>query len=164
MATSFPLPSASRSETGRIFYALSQDNGSAADIMVVWSDDDGKTWSEPLTVASDVMFPGVRAPWIDARSDGTATLAWLHEDTGDEPGWETWSARVAPDNATNPVVFVGPVSEPVDESNLYEFIMVDHGPDDRAHILYLVTGEGCKDPDPASTRSAQCVWLVSEAA
>lgn len=163
--SSFAMGGAARAPDGTLYYSISRDNGSAADIEVLWSFDDGETWSEPVTVATGVNFPGVRAPWIDARSDGAATLAWLHEAEGDAPGWQAWAARVDAHNATQPVRFLGNVTEPVNQSNLYEFIMVRHSPDDRAHVLHLVTGEGCADEDPLNRgRSVQCVWLVSEAA
>lgn len=158
-----PLQIVSMTEAGdgSLYLSFTTWNGSKADINFLRSTDGGETWSDPVTVATGYEFPGVAAAWVDGRPDGSATMAWMHRN---ESGWQVSAARV---DATrdDPVVWVGNLTPRRDVSQIFEFIMVDHDPEGRAHVVYPMAGDGCARPlVPDDGRNQQCIKVVSEVA
>lgn len=145
---------------GTWYYTVNQANGTLNDIEVVISHDGGETWTDPVRVAAGVDLPGVVGPWIEGRSDGTATFAWVERV---EAGWTVAAARVAPDGMVDgPVLLAEPVDR--DQGIGHEFIMVDHMPDGRAVVAWpMDTGPAC-DPDPneVEDRGSQCIYVAFE--
>ncbi len=159
------LPGLTRSGDGTLYFLVTSGTAANATVSFVASKDDGKTWSEPVVVTTDQTFPGLSGVWIDGRSDGSATMAWMHTiDVNETTAWTVTVARVDA-NRPQPVVFVQDLFEPVVGGAIYEFLMVKHDAQDRAHILYVLFGDGClKTPAtaPNDSRNAQCVWLEIE--
>ncbi len=158
------FPGAARSPDGTLFLSFARGDLGNSTIQVAWSFDDGATWSDPLIVAREVASRMTASPFIDARSDGTATLTWM-QDAGEAdrlPGNQVWVARVDP-RAAEPLVFSGGITEPYAATFGYEFIMLRHDASDRTHVAYIAEGEGCAD-DPASERRRLCLYVVREAA
>lgn len=158
------LPGMTRAGDGTLYFLITSGTAADATVSFVLSKDDGKTWSEPIVVATEQSFPGLSGVWIDGRSDGSATLAWMHTvDVNDTTAWTVSVARV---DAAGSVLFVNDLFEPVvGDQSVYEFLMVKHDAEDRAHILYALFGEGCTDQPAAGAggnRNSQCVWLQVE--
>jgi hypothetical protein len=139
-------------------------------IMVIHSVDDGVTWSKPLRVADDRRLD-LGWPWIDARPDGSATVAWLDNTrppnaTGTGQWWQVMAARVhaAPGPILDGVASVRPPY--VGAAQTLEFLMVRHDAAGRALVLYPMDGDGCQQggsaPSPGNSRNRQCVWLATE--
>ena len=162
------VPGLTRAGDGTLYFVVTSGPVGAATVSFIASKDDGKTWSEAVVIAEEQTFPGLSGVWIDGRSDGSATLAWMHTvDVNDTTAWTVTVARL--DTASpNPVVFVKQLFEPVvGDQSVYEFLMVKHDAQDRAYILYALFGEGCTDQPPAGAsgnRNSQCVWLQVEEA
>lgn len=155
------IPKLSRAGDGTLYLSLTMTNGSTTDITFLRSTDDGQTWSDPVTVATGYQFPGVAAAWVDGRPDGSATMAWMHRN---DSGWQVSAARVD-GTLDDPAVWVGNLTPRRDVSQIFEFIMVDHDPEGRAHVVYPMAGDGCaRPPLPGDNRNQQCIKVVSEAA
>lgn len=144
---------------GALHMTVVLPNGTGHDVGVLRQTGPG--WTGPHIVARGVVLPGVAGPWVDGRPDGSVTLAWLEEV---EAGWTVSAARLTADGAV-----LGPVqlAEPTDRDQGigHEFIMLDHGPDGRAHVTWpMDTGPEC-DPAPnaAESRGSQCVYWAVEA-
>ena len=156
--SSFHLPVASQAPDGTLFITRAEGESGAIDVFVLVSHDDGETWTEHL-VAAAVQFPSVSGPWVDARPDGSATVAWLQED--DNGSRTIWAARIAGDGTL--VRPARALIEPVEDSSLFEFIMLDHDEAGRAFIVYPMDTGDCTQTTPAAPgRNAQCVWLLRE--
>lgn len=154
---SFHLPVATLAPDGTLYATLPERDGEGTRIDVLVSRDDGQTWTRHA-VAHGAGFPGVTGPWIDARPDGSATLAWLDEDG--EGRRSVWAARVGPDGVLLPP---RALTEPVEDPSVFEFIMVDHDEAGRAYIVYPLDTGDCTQTTPAAPgRNAQCVWLLRE--
>lgn len=153
------IPSLSRAGDGSLYIGLTTWNDTLADIHYLHSSDGGGTWTDPVTVATGYGFPGVKAAWVDGRPDGSASLAWMHVN---ETGWQVSAARV--DAARqDPVLWVQNLTPRRDVDQIFEFIMVDHDADGRAHVVYPMAGEGCARPlVPQDNRNQQCIRIVSE--
>src|SRR5207249_3721659 len=95
----------------------------------------------------------VGAVWVDARSDGSATAAWLAVESG---GRQVWAARL---NAKGVLFPAQPISKAVRAtSGTYEFIMVDHDVTARAQIVAsLETSTKCHRPTTMN-RGVDCVY------
>lgn len=155
--TSFHLPVATLAPDGTLYATLPERDGDAMRLDVLVSRDDGQTWTR-FTAAEGVSFPGVSGPWIDARPDGSATLAWLHEDAAAGER-SVWAARVGPDGVLLPA---RALTEPVQDASVFEFLMVDHDAAGRAFIVYPLDTGDCTETVVAPGRNAQCVWLLRE--
>lgn len=154
--TYFHLPSATMAPDGTLFITKPHGAANALMLDVLVSTDDGQTWAEHR-VAQDVAFPSVAGPWVDARPDGTATVAWLQQH---DEGRAVWAARLDANGLVHPA---RPLIEPVADDAVFEFIMVDHDEAGRAFIVYpLDTGECTQTTPLAPGRNAQCVWLLRE--
>ena len=154
----FHLPSASRAPDGTLYITKVEGDPEAMTVIVLVSLDDGQTWSEVL-VTEEATFPSVSGPWVDARPDGTATIAWLEQDN-DNGTRSIWAARLGPTGLTHPP---RALTEPVEDSSLFEFIMLDHDEAGRAFIVYPMDTGDCTQTTPlASGRNQQCVWLLRE--
>lgn len=154
--TSFHLPVAGQADDGTLFITKVEERAGAMAIDVLVSRDDGATWT-PIAVAANVTFPSVSGPWIDVRPDGVATLAWLQEAAGQRT---IWGARIDGDGV---LAAPRPLTEPVADASLFEFIMLDHDAAGRAYIVYpMDTGECTQTTPAAPGRNAQCVWLLRE--
>ncbi|MEA3136519.1 MAG: hypothetical protein QOC71_800 [Thermoplasmata archaeon] len=156
--TYFHLPVASQAPDGTLFITKPEGdaNGIAVDVLV--SSDDGETW-DAVRVAEDVTFPSVTGPWVDARPDGTATVAWLQQDGANRT---VWAARISPSGIVQPA---RALTEPVADPSVFEFIMLDHDEAGRAFIVYPMDTGDCTQTTPAARgRNAQCVWLLREEA
>lgn len=152
---------------GRAWLAFT--SGEARDVHVITSTDGGATWTEPMLVVRDSGMD-LGWPWIDARPDGSATLAWMNETRpeGAPPGetiWQVHVARVRADPEPR-VEFARPAGPAaVGLAPAYEFLMVRHGSDGRALVLYPVPGEDCATSPglrPGIDRGTQCVHLLRE--
>lgn len=166
--TDIRVPTAAYAGDGTLWLTYTQGTPKARTTVVQVSKDDGKTWSEPATVFAD-MTDDFGWPWIDGRSDGSATIVTMHNTkpanaSDDGPWWQVTSARLVADPA--PRVFATKyVGEPYNGDQLLEYINVRHGPDDRAYVLYPMAGPGCAAPPPgmgSQGRNVQCVWLATE--
>lgn len=153
----FHLPAATLAPDGTLYATLPESDGEVSTIAVLVSQDDGQTWSR-IDVAANVTFPSVSGPWIDARPDGSATLAWLQEDDGMRT---IWAARVDAEGVVRPAQAL---IEPVEDDSLFEFIMVDHDEAGRAYIVYPLDTGDCTETVLMDGRNEQCVWLLREAA
>jgi hypothetical protein len=155
--TFFHLPVASQAPDGTLFITKPEGdaNGIAIDVLV--SHDDGETWTA-VRVAENVTFPSVTGPWVDARPDGSATVAWLQESEGART---IWAARIGADGTiAHPA---RALIEPVEDDAVFEFIMLDHDESGRAFIVYPLDTGDCTQTTPAAQgRNAQCVWLLRE--
>ncbi|MHB1260561.1 MAG: WD40/YVTN/BNR-like repeat-containing protein [Thermoplasmatota archaeon] len=152
----FHLPVASQAPDGTLYVTKPWGEGPALAIDVLVSRDDGQTW-DTIPVAADVTFPSVAGPWVDARPDGSATIAWLQEDEGLR---SIWAARLSPDGLVHPA---RALTEPVADDSLFEFIMLDHDADGRAFIVYPLDTGDCSTPTvQGEGRNRQCVYLLRE--
>lgn len=161
--SSFQLPSADLAPDGTLYAVKDEGQAGHIDVTVLVSRDDGQTWSE-IPVATDVSFPSVSSAWIDARPDGTATVAWMQDDGHGRAGtWNrtVWAARVSADGLVREA---RALTQPVLDGSLFEFIMVDHDAAGRAVVVYpMDTGPDCHKPAPtAQGRSQQCVRALVE--
>lgn len=156
---SFHLPVAGQAPDGTLYFTQVLDEGEAMRIDVLVSRDDGATWTT-LPVADNVTFAGgVSGPWLDVRPDGSATMAWL---AGGEDGRSVWATRLDAESLLLPP---RALTAPVPDESIFEFIMLDHDADGRAHIVYpLDTGDCTRTTPAAPGRNAQCVWLLRERA
>jgi hypothetical protein len=156
------ITSAARTEDGTIYMAYHTGTVSDGTLHITWSTDDGASWSKPLVIAEGHTQWQVTSAWIDPHPTGGVTVAWMDRviDGDRPPGWQVAVARIDA-GAEEPLAFQGGITEPVDFYQYVEFIMVRHDSDGRAHIAYVMEGEGCAD-DPTITRSLQCVYMVSE--
>ena len=154
--SSFHLPVADRAADGTLFITKVEERGEAMAIDVLVSRDDGQTWSA-IPVAENVTFPSVAGPWIDARPDGSVTMAWTLQA---DDGRSIWAARLDADGVLVPPV---QLTEPVADEAVFEFIMLDHDAAGRAFIVYPMDTGDCTVASPAAPgRNAQCVWLLRE--
>ncbi|MFA5944795.1 MAG: sialidase family protein [Candidatus Thermoplasmatota archaeon] len=154
--TSFHLPVADRAPDGTLYITKPEGDADGMAIDVLVSRDDGETWNE-VHVAEGVMFPSVAGPWVDARPDGTATVAWLQDDEGLR---SIWAARL---DASGVVHSARALIAPVEDASLFEFMMLDHDEAGRAFIVYPMDTGDCTQTTPlAQGRNAQCVWLLRE--
>ncbi len=166
VAGPFPAPlgfaHVARTSDGTLYVSYGRGSIGNTTIEVVWSTDDGTTWSDPVIVADHVASRSVFSAFIDPRPDGSATLAWLQVSGGPDrvAGNQVWVARVDA-QADEPVVFVGGITEPYDSNFVYEFIMVRHDADGRAHVVYVEEPGDCPD-DPRACRQVQRVLLARE--
>jgi hypothetical protein len=152
----FHLPVADAAPDGTLFITKPEGTPDAIAIDVLVSRDDGATWAT-IRVAENVTFPSVSGPWVDARPDGTATVAWLQD--GDD-GRTIWAARI---DATGIVHPARALIAPVPDASVFEFMMVDHDADGRAFLVYPMDTGDCTQTTPlAPGRNAQCVWLLRE--
>lgn len=153
------FPTATEAGDGTLYYSYQLANGTADDVYVIHSADDGRSWSKPVRVASGVWFANtVSTTWIDGRRDGSATLAWLQNEKPNATGKGTSVLYVARVNAqADPFIeFVGPVGEPAEGPQGAEFIMVRHDANDKARILYPMSGTRAGCP------GTLCIQFVSE--
>jgi hypothetical protein len=134
------------------------------DVNVILSRDGAKTWSEPLVVARGTSMP-LAWPWIDARPDGSATIAWMNVTTNTTRTWQVHAARIQT-TPTASLDWQGPVGPPASGNVIYEFLMVRHDQQGHAYIVYPMPGDNCRSapagPSGAS-RNQQCVHLLREA-
>lgn len=160
--TPLSIAGAARTPDGTLFLSYPRGTVNNATIEVVWSTDDGATWSEPLLVATQVGSRTVTSPFLDPAPDGTVALAWLQTTAGPDrmTGNQLWVARIDV-AADEPLVYAGAITEPDPLPFIYEFIMVRHDVEGRAHVAYVQSGEGCAD-DPAIERSKTCLFVVRE--
>ena len=154
--TSFHLPVADRAPDGTLF--ITKPEGQSGDLAldVLVSRDDGQTWTA-VRVADHTAYPSVSGPWLDARPDGTVTVAWVQQGEGNR---SVWAARIDADG-----VLLEPraLTETIEDDSLFEFMMLDHDADGRAFLVYpMDTGECTQTTPLAPGRNAQCVWLLRE--
>ncbi len=64
-------------------------------------------------------------------------------------------------HAEMPLVFAGGITEPVESFQFIEFISLQHDDAGRAHIAYLMEGDGCND-GPERPLLLQCMYVVAE--
>lgn len=169
------IPSGDRADDGTLFFGYGAANGNMGDVMVVYSKDDGKTWSEPTVVARNQTFGGLLngQVWLDARLESAATLFWVTENgTGADRMWQHRAARVNVSDGfvVEKIGLVGPESPP-HPSDLYEFATVRHDAAGRAYFAFpLVTSPECKEtpmfPSQVGSqsipRNTACQYLVIE--
>lgn len=155
--TSLHLPVASRAPDGTLFITKPEDasNGTAIDVLV--SHDDGETWTA-TRLTGNASFGGVTGPWVDARPDSSATIAWMHDADGMR---SIWAARIGGDGTV--LQPARALTEPVEDGSVFEFIMLDHDEAGRAFIVYPMDTGDCTQTTPlAPGRNQQCVWLLRE--
>lgn len=110
-----------------------------------------------MHVADGASFPSVSGPWIDARPDGTATIAWMNQT---DDGRSVWAARIGPEGVIHAA---RRLIDEVDDQSVYEFLMLDHDAAGRAFIVFVLDTGDCTQTTPAAPgRNAQCVWLLRE--
>jgi hypothetical protein len=166
--TDIRVPTAAYAGDGTLWLAYTQGTPDNRTTVAQISTDDGKTWSEPATVFAN-MTDEFGWPWIDGRTDGSATIVTMHNTrpantTGEKTWWQVTGARLVADPVPR-VVATKDIGEPYEGSQLLEYINVRHGPDDRAYVLYPMAGPGCAAPPPgteAQGRNVQCVWFAAE--
>lgn len=155
--SSFHLPVADQAPDGTLYITKPEGTPDSMALDILVSQDDGVTWS-PVRVAEDVPFPSVTGPWVDARPDGSATVAWLRDEDGLR---SIWAARIDGTRIVHPA---RALTEPVPDAAVFEFMMLDHDADGRAFLVYPLDTGDCTQTTPlASGRNAQCVWLLREA-
>lgn len=153
-----PLPAVARDETGAMYMPISLGNDSKTDIHYVVSVDDGKTWSQPILVAPARSMSGVAGVWVDAFDD-YATMAWVEHAEDEKPeGWRVGAARIQ----GSEVVWAGNLTSGVEADRIYEFLMVRHDAEGRAHVVFLAPEDGCGAGPATRDRSRDCVRIVSE--
>lgn len=165
------FPSVSIAEDGRLAVAYATGSRERATVSLATSDDEGTTWSGPVTVKENATFDrsltttGNLIPAVAVALDrhGNATLAWVEAD--DRTGNETWTLHAGQVTSEHAVVFSGPVRSPGHGtwSGGYEFLQVSATPSGDALIAYPWNASGCKDspPDYADLgRNEQCVEVV----
>jgi hypothetical protein len=160
---SFILPSATRDGNGVLYFSVPSTNGTANDVGVMWSLDDGKTWSKVAPVRQGVTFGGgpggVSAPWVDGRAQGGASMAWFETDANGLRS--VWVADLDPTSAT-PATHVRAVTNATKDTAVFEFLMLDHDAQGHAHLVYpLNTGSACHD-NPQAGRGNQCIYAVNQ--
>lgn len=171
------IPTGDRADDGVLFFGYGASNRDTGDVMVVFSRDDGKTWSEPTIVARDQIFGGLLngQVWLDARLGSSATLFWVNQTEVDgETRWQHKAARihVGDDVAVDGITLVGP-SSPPHPSDLYEFATVRHDGAGRAYFAFpLAIRPDCKEtpqfPSQVGSqnipRNTACQFVTIEAA
>jgi hypothetical protein len=171
------IPSGDRADDGVLFFGYGASGDDTGDVMVVYSRDDGKTWSEPTVVAAEQMFGGLLdgQVWLDARLDSSATLFWVNRtETDGKTMWQHKAARIHVDDdvVLDGISLVGP-SSPPHPSSLYEFATVRHDGAGRAHFAFpLALRPDCKEtpqfPSQVGSqnipRNTACQFVVIEAA
>lgn len=160
-STGLGLATATRADDGTIYYAFGAGTFDNAQILVTWSLDEGATWHVPIDVASGLTMRSVIWPWIDARPDGTATIAWIAQASLDrQAGTQAYVARIDA-HAASPVQFVGPITQPTHGNGYYEFIMVDHDTDGHAVVATVTQDDDCQVGNHPAARH-QCVYTIKE--
>jgi hypothetical protein len=154
--TSFHLPVADRTPDGTLF--ITKPEGTTGDLAleVLVSRDDGQTWTAIL-VDEHTAYPSVSGPWLDARPDGTVTVAWMQQGEGNR------TIRAARIDADGVLLPARDLIAPVEDDSIFEFMMLDHDEAGRAFLVYpMDTGDCTRTTPLASGRNAQCVWLLRE--
>lgn len=162
-ATGVHFATLAQARDGTLYMGLPTGSLIANDttVSVLVSTNDGRTWKR-VDLARHVAFPPispVRAIWIDARRDGTATAVWLAQT---DLGRQVWAARLGPKGIVLPAQAI---SAPVVDEGSFEFITVDHDAKGRAHVLApLETGPECHGlPETGIVRRlTQCVYEFIE--
>ena len=170
------IPSGDQADDGTLFFGYGVRDGDVGSVMVAFSKDDGKTWSDPVAVSSNETFGGLLEGqvWLDARLDSSATLFWVTANgTDDERTWQHKAARIDVTDGLDveSIGMVGP-SGPPHPSDLYEFAEVSHDALGRAYFAFpLVTSPQCKEtpafPSQVGSntipRNTACQYVVIEA-
>lgn len=137
------LPSIARADSGDLYYAVPLANGSRTDVAFSISRDEGRTWSEPLVVASSLDLGGAAFIALDAAADGGAVAAWHRwEETGGRTGWVLTVARLDA-GATGLVTWSRDITRPTGKEGKVEFFTLDHDAASRIHIVYPVPERPC---------------------
>lgn len=98
---SFLYPSIALGPDDRLHVVYSSSRGADRPVWYATSDDDAKTWTEPVPLTDNTA--GV-APWIVTDADGDALIHWLGSTdalatTSTESPWYFYWARVSEDDA-----------------------------------------------------------------
>lgn len=165
----FRIPVASYAGDGTLYFGYATGTPGKLEIHVLSSRDDAKTWSAPIVLATGQQIDGVLTVWVDGAADGGASVAWLHNTkptnaTGSGQFWQVHAARIRGGEAPA-LMYVGPVADPVQASQVLEFLMVRHDAEGRANILYPMVGKDCRLQPPGMerfNRNNQCVLLLVE--
>ncbi|MCE4610838.1 MAG: exo-alpha-sialidase [Desulfurococcales archaeon] len=104
----FPVMDVAPDGTVYIVYASADPNTrDPGDVFLVYSQDGGETWSEPMKVNSDGPGNYQFFPWLDVDEEGVVHIMW--GDTRLDPdmfGYDIFYARYAPEEGLTPNVRV----------------------------------------------------------
>lgn len=164
VADGIGVPTASYGSDGSLWLAYATRDGSSVAVEARVAREGGSAFAPPMTVAT-LALDAFDWPWIDARPDGSASVAWMNLDTSEaRTTFQPIIARVAA-NAPSPE-FVVPIGEPWTGTTTFEFFMVKHDAAGHAYVVYPLGGDGCKVSPPVtgigSTRNDLCVHLYKE--
>lgn len=162
------LATGGRGPDGTLYFSYTTPNRTdVGPVMLVYSSDEGESWSKPQVVAENQTFAGLPTAWVEGRPDGSATIAWMTRNDNNTV-WQAAAARVHTADGFH-VEFAGPIGGPGANTSLFEFLMVRHDASGRAIVAYpLLTGPDClsagsfPSTSGAIERSNQCIYVVLE--
>ncbi|HLF16161.1 MAG TPA: sialidase family protein [Candidatus Thermoplasmatota archaeon] len=148
------IPSLARGADGTAYVPVPVTNGSATDVTLRVSRDQGATWGESIVVERGIDFGATDAHVaVAADPRGGIVAGWLEWSEG---GWVVRVARVeAGPNPSDPQA--SSATAPAGESANVEFFTLGFGPDGRLHVVYPI-------PEiPCSQGGRDCIYHVSGA-
>lgn len=129
-ARSIGPPAATYGLDGSLYWAFTASNGSARDVQIIRSLDEGRSWEDPLTVLANTASVGPL--WIDARPGGVDVLfqGMQAEFNNDGPaGLVLLRVTAGEATPTSKAFWLG-------EGN-GEFVSVDHDAAGRAFVAFV---------------------------
>lgn len=135
---------------GRLYVAWSaQTEERGTDVFLVWSDDSGASWTEPLVVNDDRGPSDQLMPWLAVGPEGDVHVAFY--DRRDDPGnrhlhvfyAHVAGGRVAPNvRVTEHLINASLSFHQSGAEFIGDYIGVDEGADGRVHIIWTDTRAG----------------------